>query len=589
MPNETNKKDNSVFSSTYKPYYEGYEVYDNGLGEGNKGRSVLDKVGFGKSVYDYLKAYRRTRGVGVITDSQSIFYTQFLDRSYGATHDELTARIEDIIHHQDIGMGNFYDNHIYIFAIADYFYINFPDDGTLSMNQYKYLCDVLDQIDKFNNESSERKKTHITFFGRTELQNKFIREFDEVQDISKMKEKLKKLITPSVDIQKEVIIGKTLSEEELTQSILFNIGIKDIMTVDEVRLMLKMCTKYYSNENYRDAFLKIFPKYEEISLLVELLYRLENVAGVGLLDSLSFHNMPDIFNNSGLIKEAIKTIFDGNIDYDTMRKIINSIHFVDNSKLITNIFPYFDFVYKFMSDTYLSYSEIEEVNLMLAEAKTYDDKVRVIMNFFYKKTLDDISRAEDNKTTIDNNYEYMFAGKRIIANKELLNSLIERYNELRKSGNDISGELGRLDFLMQMNESSIRNYTNYLNSYTSSFWRKLLNAGKIKKYKKNLFELNNTRIDLERKYKDYTAERDRFVQEEKEIENKFKEITGLYYIVSDVSSMDFYYSRDYTEVEKSYQSYIEENTIELFKLRKRLKMIQQSGLIEVEKDMGIKK
>ena len=55
------------------------EYYSHGFTSESGQRRELDKVGFSKSIYEYLKSYRKKRGVGVITDSQCIFYDQFLD------------------------------------------------------------------------------------------------------------------------------------------------------------------------------------------------------------------------------------------------------------------------------------------------------------------------------------------------------------------------------------------------------------------------------------------------------------------------------------------------------------------------------
>lgn len=562
-------------------------MYDNGFEEGNEYRVELDKAGLKNSIYDYLNGYRDTRGVGVITDSQSIFYTQFLDKSYDKTHDNIATNIEDIIHHQRD--GKFYENHVYVFAILDYFCINFPSNGMLSLNQYKYLCDILDQVNKYNSETTDDKKIHIDFMAENNTYDKFIQEFEKEQDISKIKERLRSLITHDIHLDEEVIIGKKLSDEELTESMLFHMGLKNTMSLDEIRLMLKMCVQYFSNKNYRDMFLKIFPNYENVSSLVELLFRIDE-AGIGILSNFSFNNMYDIIKNSGAIKNGIIRAFDGNMDYNTIRNVFNNISSIKDHNLLIELFPNFDFAYECIDGVKLDSSEIEKINSLLINSKTYNDKVSVIVNFIHEKLDSDIFEKEQEVAEINKKYEYLFTGKKIIANKEKINSMIAKYNDMKKECDKYNDSIGDINFSIEMNEGSSRNYTNKLNSYSKSFWKKIFGIGIIRDCKKNIERLNGTINDLKEQKMKYISEQDNIRHSLDQIEGEFKEITGLSYMVKNVEYMNYYYyNRDYTPDEKYYNETLEKNNMELLELKKKLDIINQSGLVKDNEISNIKK
>ena len=86
--------------------------------------------------FDYCKNNRRIRGLWVITDKQSIFYSQVLKDDY-RTHDNIQIDIENEIHpnNQIENWGAIRPSHACIASAGVELEIYMPDNGKLSYSQ----------------------------------------------------------------------------------------------------------------------------------------------------------------------------------------------------------------------------------------------------------------------------------------------------------------------------------------------------------------------------------------------------------------------------------------------------------------------
>ena len=124
---------------------------------------MVDKRSIKLSPYEFFCKYRNRRSVAVITDKQYIFYSQILGDDY-RTHDNIVVDIETTIHPNSLreGWDAFRSNNLYTFGVGTgYFRIDFPDNKELSMNQVTFLLELLNEIDKYNQEANDNSKINL--------------------------------------------------------------------------------------------------------------------------------------------------------------------------------------------------------------------------------------------------------------------------------------------------------------------------------------------------------------------------------------------------------------------------------------------
>lgn len=543
---------------------------------------MIDDESLKKGIYDYLKyckEERVIRGVGIVTDYQYIFYSQLLKDDYAA-HESIVMKLEDYIHPDDVGnvWASFRDNHVYIFSWGKKIDINLPTDETLSINQYKFLCGILDDIDKFNREVTEDKKVKIDVY--TSKKGKF----DEYNllDVQKIKDELLTMVTREIKIENQKVIGKTLDEKDIKESILFNIDLRKSMTIKGLLSSFNMCKEYYDVDYYHDTFCNIFPNYLECLEMIKVLYQLYGLDFV--LNEISFENM---FN---ILRENIKNKFNSIMDYD---EIYTALNIINNNKnnYIKELFPNSSFVIKYMEENYLNSEEKNSINLLLKEAVTYEDKVRVIINFIYEKINNSILEKESIIEKMEKDYEYISTGKRIIANKEKLNSLINRYREIDDYGSNFSIEISNIDIESQIgiNNNTITSLEKTLESYSSSLFKRIWYRKKIRNIENKIKKIRENNIELNDKISKNKKKQEDNDKDLADIENEFKGITGFDFIPFDVASMDYYYNKDYSEEEKNYINMKNDIDNEILSLREKINGIVNSGLLGVNIENSMKK
>ena len=240
-----------------------------------------------KSIYDYLCYCKDTigvRGVLVITDKQSVFYVQ--DEYDNKHHDGLYTDIENIIHPTDIreGFAAVRDNNIYIASLGHQFVIYLPENRNLSKNQYIFLSNILDEVNRFNVDNNRITPLYSSY-------PRLFEEQYETDNIDEMKNKLFNLITKEISIDEEVIIGDVLDSDTIIISMMYHIDLENALCLLDIKESLKMCNKYYNDSYYKNYLLNIFPDFLEVySLINRFNYDdlLEEVSNV------NYNNIKDI-------------------------------------------------------------------------------------------------------------------------------------------------------------------------------------------------------------------------------------------------------------------------------------------------------
>ena len=136
--------------------------------------------------FDYCKN-RRIRGLWVITDKQSIFYSQVLKDDF-RNHNNIEVDIENEIHPnmQIEGWDAIRPSHAYIASAGVELEIYMPDNGKLSYSQAKFIIDILNIVEKFNGEVPDNMEdlTSIPGVGRKSANVIMLEAFHNPQGIA---------------------------------------------------------------------------------------------------------------------------------------------------------------------------------------------------------------------------------------------------------------------------------------------------------------------------------------------------------------------------------------------------------------------
>ena len=243
------------------------------------------------NLYDYLvySQNKSVRGVSLITDKQYIFYTQ-LDNS-DITHDEIYTKLENEIHPNDKrdGFKAIRNNNIHIASVGHELVIYLPDNKLLSLNQYKYLCNMLNEVDRFNKDNNTNILLYASY---PRLLNRVIK----TRDVNQFKEKIYSLVTKEFIIDEETIIGSRLDNNSIIESMKYHIDLENALCLLDIKVSLKRCNNYYNDSYYKGYLISIFPDFKETySLINEFSYDdLFNIE----IDNVDFNN----------VKEKVKSI-----------------------------------------------------------------------------------------------------------------------------------------------------------------------------------------------------------------------------------------------------------------------------------------
>lgn len=158
---------------------------------------------------NYLKEIEKVNNIKsaiIVTDKQCVMATELETKK--DSHNDLISYIENMIHPNDSADGwlSYKLHDAYLLAEGPELMINLPLDGNLSINQAKFIIDIIARVCKFNAEngdiisieimSSNDSKTYCTH---------------KVDTIGRY---ILSLITCNYIDQEEIIIGKTIKNVE---------------------------------------------------------------------------------------------------------------------------------------------------------------------------------------------------------------------------------------------------------------------------------------------------------------------------------------------------------------------------------------
>ena len=221
----------------------------------------LDKECLKYNVYEYYnfcKQVGNRRGVGVITDKQSIFYTELVNINL-SNHEWIAMDIEKSIHEKNPkGYLCLRQENIHYFSLGKELIIDLPNNGDLTISEFNFLLDIFNQIKKFNIENNI--KTYILI---NCVDNNHFRIYDPY-NIDSIIEELKEMITTNIKIEDEIIIGNTVDNNKQKENILFQLDLDNCKSLKDIAIFLKKCTMYYQDSYYKNIFNSIFPNFNEV-------------------------------------------------------------------------------------------------------------------------------------------------------------------------------------------------------------------------------------------------------------------------------------------------------------------------------------
>ena len=250
---------------------------------------ALDKECLKFNVYEYFnycKEFGIKRGVGVITDKQSIFYTENMNKDL-SSHEWIAMDIETSIHDVNPkGILALRAENIHYFSLGKELIIDLPNNGDLTISEFNFLVDILNQIKKYNQENNTR--TNILIGCIDDIH--FI-DYDPY-DIDSIINELKMMITKDITIEEEIIIGKTLDNNKQKENMLFQLDLDNCKNLYDIGIFLKKCNMYYQDSYYGEIFDLIFPNFIDV---LEIYSNIENLKQE-LITNITYDNILDELN-----------------------------------------------------------------------------------------------------------------------------------------------------------------------------------------------------------------------------------------------------------------------------------------------------
>lgn len=520
--------------------------------------------------FDYCKNNRSIRGLWVITDKQSIFYSQVL-RNDLRTHDNIQIDIENEIHpnNQIDGWGAIRPSHACIASAGSELNIFMPDNGKLSYSQAKFITDALNIVEKFNSNEKNSRKIKINLYEPPSKESKY--GVTAIEDIKLLKDKLQKEITHNIDIEEEKIIGTTLPKEGVINNILSNLN-APYKNVDELSLFLGKCKSYINDDYYKDVFKELMPNYKNIERLYEVLVKLHMQSEK--LENRTLENLEEKLYN------LIKNSFNNKKTFSDILNHLYKLKFLDNT-LVNELFPNHDLLLKCCKD--IMYIDKNELDIKLEKCTSYDDILKVITSFTYSKNKKELLEKEKQLNNYNKRLEEIEITKNIILSKDHLNELIndrkEKYRKKNEYNFDLINNVNKIDREVKYQE----NINNLIKESSSNLIKRIIFRKRIKQYKHDLQESINKMQLLKKDNQGIPDKIDALTKEINSIETEFKSITQFDYVPDDIREMEYYYQRDITEYEKNNLDSIEWSKKHITELTKTLEAIEKSNILKDSK------
>ena len=520
--------------------------------------------------FDYCKNNRRIRGLWVITDKQSIFYSQVLRDDY-RTHDNIQIDIENEIHpnNQIENWGAIRPSHACIASAGVELEIYMPDNGKLSYSQAKFITDALNIVEKFNSNEENKRKIKINLYEPPNKESKY--DVTAIEDIKLLKDKLQNEITHNIDIEEEKIIGTTLPKEEVINNILSNLN-APYRNVDELSLLLGKCKSYIYDDYYKDVFIELIPNYKNIKKLFDILKELYIQSDK--IETMTLDNLEETLYN--LIKNSFKNkkTFNDILDY------LDKLQYQDRT-LVNELFPNYELLLKCCKD--IRYIDKNELDMKLEKCTSYDDILKVITSFTYSKNKKELLEKEKQLNNYNESLEEIEITKNIISSKDHLNNLINNRKEKYQKKNEYTFNLEENSRNITSEEKHQESINELIKESSSNFIKRIIFRKRIKQYKHDLQESINKMESLKKDNQGILDKINALTKEINSIEVEFKSITKFEYIPDSASVMDYYYQRDITEYEKNTLDLINWVKKDITKLTKTLEAIDKSNILKDSK------
>ena len=521
--------------------------------------------------FDYCQN-RKIRGLWVITDKQSIFYSQVLKDDY-RTHDEIEIDIENEIHpnEQKFGWDAIRSSHAYIASAGVELIISMPDNGKLSYSQAKFIIDTLNIVEKFNS-NEDNKKIKIDLFEPSDKESKY--NITSIDGIKLLKDKIQKEITHNIDIEDEKIIGTTLPKEEVINNIMSNLNLNSYRSVNDLKILLRKCSSYINDDYYSNVFKEVMPNYKNIEKLYNIIIDLD--IQNEQVESFTLENLEDVLYK--LIKQSFnnKRTFDDILDY------LHKLQYQDRT-LVNELFPNYELLLKLCED--IIYIDKKELNKELESTTSYEDVVKVITKFNYSKNKKELLEKYEELNKYNNNLEDLKQAKNIIDSKEYLNGLINNRKEKLETKNSyiLSLEENKREIVKE--EVSQENINNLIRKSSSNFLKRILFRNRIKKYENELEKSKDKIETLSKDNRIKEAKINNLDDEINYIETEFKEFTKFDYMPDNTNDMNLYYQKDLDEYESNILYLISSLKKDIYTINNNLEEIDESNILEDIKEV----
>ena len=120
---------------------------------------------------------------------------------------------------------------------------------------------MLNEVDRFNKENNTNILLYASYLN---LSQRVIK----TRDTNEFREKISSLVTKEFVIDEESIIGNTLDNNSIIESMKYHIDLEDSLCLLDVKVSLKRCNKYYNDSYYKDYLLSIFSDFIEVYNLI---------------------------------------------------------------------------------------------------------------------------------------------------------------------------------------------------------------------------------------------------------------------------------------------------------------------------------
>ena len=387
------------------------------------------------------------------------------------------------------------------------------------MSQYLFLCDILDQVIKFNNEQKKDNQVEIYVWGAKNISE------NKHNDIEKIKKDLYVNVMKSIVVNEEKIIGKTLDREIIINNIKYHIDIESVKNLSDLKAFLIRCMTYYSDSYYKEIFQSIFKDFELVKKMMTVFYfcnidlKIESASFDNIL-SLLFKNMNSVFYHNNLDK--IKNFFDYLSNSDISKEVIEKYYpnFFDITKYINEI-------------SIKDEQQKKKYDTIFKRTENYNDAINLIIRISYYQKIEESSKIERELEYYKNSLRDVKYKNNIIEDKEKILKFVARYKKLNLLLRECEETIDRNSEFIEEENTNVDFQNVNINEFSKNKLRKFINRKKINLSLANIDDSKKKITNRISQNKKLLTSKYEMLEEMKQIENLFKEKYGLNKIPND--------------------------------------------------------